>query len=150
MRNLFLLYLYYTKGDSLSFASIEYNYKSNKIHLWEYYGGERVKVEEDFINEYYVQCNAGEASHKDIYGTPMKKKVGGRKQDIDTLKQSGLKVAESDLPPEMKFLHQRYGNVKNLKPEYKEYNVCFIDIEIASGASKYKMDHTIKVRKVKK
>ena len=47
-----------------------------------------------------------------------KKKIGGRKQDIDTLKQSGLKVAESDLPPEMKFLHQRYGNVPDIKPVY--------------------------------
>jgi DNA polymerase elongation subunit (family B) len=116
----------------LSFASIEYNFKSNKIHLWEYYGGEKVKVEEDFVNEYYVQCNASEATHKDIHSTPMKKKIGGRKQDIDMLKQSGLKVAESDLPPEMKFLHQRYGGVKDLKPVYKDYNVCFIDIEIAS------------------
>ena len=115
----------------MSFASIEYNYKSNKIHLWEYYGGQRVKVEEDFVNECYVQCPHNESTHKDIHGTPMKKRVGVKKQDIEIFKQSGLKVAESDLLPEMKFLHQRYGK-KEIKPDYKDYNVCFIDIEIAS------------------
>ena len=114
----------------MSFASIEYNFKSNKIHLWEYHNGQRVKVEEDFVNEYYVQCDPSDATHKDIYGTPMKKQTG-KSKNAQMLKDMGMRVAESDLPPEMKFLHQRYGELDN-KPEMKDYNVAFIDIEIAS------------------
>tara|TARA_R110001606_G_scaffold14319_2_gene60672 strand:+ start:11957 stop:14539 length:2583 start_codon:yes stop_codon:yes gene_type:complete len=114
----------------LAFTNIEYNYKSNKIHLWECYDGKRVKSEEDFVNEYYVQCNESEASVHDVYKTPMKLQVGGSKSEIQMVKESGIKVAESDIQPTIKYLQKKYHGA-NIKPDINNFNICFIDIEIA-------------------
>ena len=112
------------------FTNIEYNYKSNKIHLWECHDGKRIKSEEDFINEFYVECKQSEATVYDIFKTPMKKQIGGKKSEIQMLKDSGIKVAESDIQPTIKYLQQKYHGA-NLKPDMNNFNICFIDIEIA-------------------
>lgn len=114
----------------MAFTSIEYNYKSNKINLWECYDGKRIKSEEDFVNEYYVQCAPADATVHDIFKTPMKKQVGGRKAEIQMIKESGIKVAESDIQPAIKYLQKKYHGA-NIKPDMKNFNICFIDIEIA-------------------
>lgn len=114
------------------FKNIYYNHRSNKIYLWETINGHSVKVEDDFENVYYMQDTTGMSDIKDIYGRPMVKKIQSSRDEIKNLKQLNIKLAESDIQPEVKYLQSRYKSLE-LKTNINDFNVCYIDIEIAGS-----------------
>lgn len=111
------------------FKSIYYDSYRNKIYLKENVNGRdrRETITPKF--EYYVKDPTGTSEIKDIYGVPVIKKVSTHRAGIKSLKESGVKLWESDLPQDVKFLNDRYIN-ENLKVDISKYNIAFVDIEI--------------------
>jgi len=112
------------------FNSIYYNNRSNKIHLVETIGGERVKYDDYYENTYYLPDPTGNSDITDIYGNSVIKKVASHKDEIKNLKDIYVQLSESDIDPATKFLQQRYGNV-DLKARISDFNIAYIDIEIS-------------------
>lgn len=107
------------------FANIHYNYKKNKISLWEYQEGERVLIEEDYDAYCYVPNNNGE--FQDLFGKRCEKQhfqtFFSQKEYVETHPSF-----EGDIRPEDRTLIDRYHN-KNLLENMPKLHVHFTDIE---------------------
>lgn len=112
------------------FKSVYYDQHKNKMHLWEI-GPDGKTVYHNIDHEvyYYVEDKTKKSPIRDIYGTHVTKKIATSKQALRTLKDSGVKLYESDLSEEVKFLHARYEKNPE-KIDFKKYKVAIIDIEI--------------------
>ncbi len=126
------------------FKNVHYNSRSNKMFIWEVINDKTVKNVYDYEDEYYIADPNGK--YKDIFGTAMTKKVASHKDEIKNYKDIGAVLAESDLDKETKFLQNRYGKL-DLKADIKNFNICYIDIEIAAGNGGFNPNHKIKIRK---
>lgn len=113
------------------FKNVYYNNRSNKIYLWETINGKEVKTVEDYEDIYYIADPNGE--HKDIFGNKMTKKIASHRDEIKNYKDLHATLAESDIDKETKYLQHRYGKL-DLKSNIKDFNICYIDIEIAAEA----------------
>lgn len=82
----------------------------------------------------------------DIHKRPLMRFEYNKKEDVAGLKSSGIIIAESDLRPEVKFMHERYDN-EELTVNIEQWNICLFDIEVA-GSSKYYDDTLIEIRLV--
>ena len=68
---------------------------------------------------------------------------------MDVLRNSSnCIIAESDLRPEVKFMHERY-DFENLEVDINDWNVCLFDIEVA-GSSKFYDNFEIDIRNLEK
>jgi DNA polymerase elongation subunit (family B) len=117
-------------SEEVMFTNCEYDYRSNKIHLWEIIDGKKTHKTFDYQHEYYVSDPNGEFS--DMYGNKMSKRVCKKKKDVDdklNYLPSDAMVAESDINETTKFLHSRY-NFKNLKPNPDYVQTMTFDIEV--------------------
>jgi DNA polymerase elongation subunit (family B) len=114
------------------FKNIHYNNFQKKIYLTEVYNGKTVKLVEDYKYFYYMKDPSGTSNIKDMFGNPVIKKEANDKKHLKSIKESGLELCESDISEVNSFLQERYGNV-TLQPNFDDFNVCFIDIEIESG-----------------
>lgn len=111
------------------FKSVFYDQQKNKMHLWEIgEDGKTVYHNIDHEVYYYVEDKTKQSKIRDIYGTPVTKKIATSKQSLKTLRDSGVKLYESDLSEEVKFLHARYGDRED-KINYDNYNIYNLDIE---------------------
>lgn len=81
---------------------------------------------------------------KDIYKRPLMRFPFKKKEELEGLKQTGIIVAESDLRPEVKFMHERYDK-EELQVNINDWNICLFDIEVA-GSSKFYDDTPIEIR----
>lgn len=80
----------------------------------------------------------------DIYKHPLMRYDYNKNEDLAGLKETGLIIAESDLRPEVKFMHERYDN-EDLQVDINDWNICLFDIEVA-GSSKFYDDTLIEIR----
>ncbi len=114
----------------IGFKSIYYDNKLNKIYLKE---TDSDKYDEyEFQHTYYVRDETNTSPIKNINGKSFIKRVASSKKNLEDLKGT-ISLCESDLDERVKFLHERYSNVK-LVPDPKQFRTCFIDIEIAAEA----------------
>jgi len=112
--------------DKIMFNSIYYNNRSNTIHLWETVNDKLIKSKyKDYPYTFYIKSKS-KTKYKDIYGNYMEKRQVSSRKEAPNIPPMNL--AEADLQPEVKFLHDRYENVK-LTPEYKNFSVLYYDIE---------------------
>lgn len=125
------------------FKNIYYDSYKNKIHLWEIVDGKHRYESFDHEVEYYVEDKTKKSPITDIYGTPVIKRVAESTKSLRELRKS-VKLYESDVSEEIKFLQKRYGNSEE-RVDPTQYNVCVLDIEVASG-QKYSNDHLIRVK----
>ena len=114
------------------FSNIYYDSFKNKIYLWEIVNGKVKQTVHDHVVEYYVDDPEMKSPIRDIYGNSVIKKEASSRKALTELRKSKLKMYESDLPEEVKFLHKHYGDT-NFKPNTSDYKVANIDIEIQSG-----------------
>lgn len=114
---------------SISFNRIYYDAYKKKIYLWETVDGKRYSDVVDNVFEYYVADEKDESDIKDIFGRKVVRKHTRDVQSIRMLKESGQFCCESDIPQDVKFLHKRYEG-KELKPDIKDFNIAYLDIEI--------------------
>lgn len=117
-----------TEENNASFKNIYYDPKLNKMYLKET-DSDKFK-EFEFEHSYYIKDKTGASPLKDIHGNSMVRKVCESKKNLRSFSDSGVDLCESDLDERVKFLHNRYSNVK-LNPKASDFNVCYIDIEIA-------------------
>jgi DNA polymerase elongation subunit (family B) len=126
------------------FKNIYYDSYKNKIHLWEIVDGKHKYETFDHEIEYYVEDKTRKSQITDIYGTPVVKKIAESTKSLRELRKM-TKLYESDVSEEVKFLQKRYGTSEE-RVDPTQYNVCVIDIEVASGC-KFSKSHEIKIRK---
>ena len=93
---------------------------------------------------YITSTDPSKDEVKDIFKRPLMKFPFKKKEELDGLKQTGIIVAESDLRPEVKFMHERYDK-EELTVKINDWNICLFDIEVA-GSSKYYDDTLIEIR----
>lgn len=103
-------------------------------------------VKYDYQPFCYVQSN-NPTGIKDLHKHDMKRMDYKDKSVIQNLKNAKMIIAESDLSPEVKFMHERYDKVE-LKPDITKWHIGYYDIEVASG-SKYYDDEQILVKDLK-
>ena len=110
-------------------------YDGSKIHLWEITEeGKTKRIVENFEYEYYVEDKSKKSPIKDIYGNPFIRRTAKSSKELYGLRKSGLKLCESDLKEEVKFLQNRYKG-KQLKVDIKNFRIAAIDIELAVEGS---------------
>lgn len=132
-----------SEGSNL-FKNIYYDSYKNKIHLWEIVDGKHKYETFDHEIEYYIEDKTRKSQTTDIYGTPVIKKIAESTKSLRELRKM-TKLYESDVSEEVKFLQKRYGDSEE-RVDPTQYNVCVIDIEVASGC-KHSKSHEIKIRK---
>lgn len=127
----------------LAFNGIYHDYETDKIFLTETVesDGKIKKVRSSYPveNFYYQKDPTGKSPIKDIFGEPMIRSVARDRYSLRELAKSGAKLAESDLAPDIKFLHSRYEGME-LNPKAEYYNIAYLDIELASGNTFTKED----------
>jgi DNA polymerase elongation subunit (family B) len=115
------------------FTNIYYDEYKGKMHLWELNEQGRIQhIVEDHQIEYYVEDDTKRSHTTDIYGTPVTKKIASSRKSLKELRNSNVKMYESDISEEVKFLHKRYAD-NDFRPNVNNYKVANIDIEIQSG-----------------
>ena len=113
----------------IGFRSIYFDQRLNRIFLKE---TDSDKFDEyDFQYSYYVKDKSNVSTITNISGESVIKRIASSKKNLEGLKGS-IPLYESDLDERVKFLHERYGNLK-LNPDPKQFRTCYIDIEIKSG-----------------
>lgn len=126
------------------FKNIYYDSYKNKIHLWEIVDGKHKYETFNHEIEYYIEDKTRKSQITDIYGTPVVKKIAESTKSLRELRKM-TKLYESDVSEEVKFLQKRYGDSEE-RVDPTQYNVCVLDIEVASGC-KHSKSHEIKIRK---
>lgn len=124
------------------FKNCYYDFKTNTIFLKEQgiVGWKKFK----YSPWCYVADPTGKGEYKDIYKKPLKRYDYKNRDEIERFKESGIAVAEYDLRPEVKFMHERYDN-EDITVNMDDWNICFFDIEVA-GSSEFYDDHLIDIR----
>ena len=131
----------------IGFKNCYFDRVKNKILLKEQ--GSKDWVTYDYKPWCYVSDPSGKSNITDIYKNPVKKFPYTRKEQIEPHKMSAnCIIAESDLRPEVKFMHERY-DFANLEVDINDWNICLFDIEVA-GSSKYYDDQPIEIRNLDK
>ena len=124
------------------FKNCYYNNHTNEILLKEQ--GSTGLSRHKYHNWCYIEDPTGTSAIKDIYKKPVKKFPFDKKEEIQPLKDSGMVIAESDLRPEVKFMHEKYDD-QDLQVDIDDWHICYFDIEVA-GSSKYYDEHEIQIR----
>lgn len=117
-----------TEENVIGFKNVYFDPKLSKIYLRETDSDKFKEI--DFEHSYYIKDKTGNSPLKDIHGNSMVRCVAESKKNLNSLAATGVDLCESDLDERVKFLHSRYSNVK-LKPKSSDFNVCYIDIEVA-------------------
>lgn len=102
------------------------------------------KYEKLPYNDFYYIETKEPSKYKDCFGRYMKRIDNTNKDTKDTLKRSNLHTAESNLKPEIKWLHEEYDS-EELNYTSKDFRICFFDIEVQSGR-KFPLSHHIRFR----
>jgi len=138
------------KNQEVFFRNCYYNSRSNNIHLWWHINGKDRYDKIDYEHDYYAPAlehdlvNPNATIKTDLFGNKMVRKVVDRPKDVVGDK---TKLAESDLRPEVKFLHTYFNGIE-LKADIKKVQIMYYDIEVAIGARPFREDHPIKVRQI--
>ena len=112
----------------LSYAYTDY-FKS-KIIYWEYRDGIKHQCDADMPLYFYIEDKEGE--YKTIQGKTAKKleyeRWGKFKEKREKMREYGVKLYESDISLQTKFICNHYYGVDLKMP--KEFNIFFLDIEV--------------------
>ena len=112
------------------FKNCYWDFKKQKLYF-------KAQDDIDFKEvEFHNWCYRPDPSKKsnitDIHKTPM---IRFDYSDRNSL--MGLRgVCEGNLRPEVKYMHQLYDN-EELQVDMSKWNICFFDIEVASGSKYY-------------
>lgn len=93
---------------------------------------------------YYSTDPTGSSGVKDVYGKSVRKIYFKDKHSAAQLRESGVRLCESDLPEVVKYMHDEYDKCE-LSASSKDFNICFFDIEVQTGR-KYYLEHKIKIQ----
>lgn len=119
---------------SSMFSNIYFERRSGHMHVREIHNDNVIKVNEKINYCYYQEDPKKQSDITDAYGLPVIKKEFDNWRDYRESKENSeyrnLKICETDLSEEVKFLQERYKNVK-LNVDMNNVNICYIDIEIA-------------------
>ena len=114
------------------FNRVYYNYRTNKIKIWETVDGIRQVIEDTVPFEYYIPTRK-ETPYTNIYGEPVERVITNRPKNAKKLFEYGEKTCEATIHPAVKYLHQRYGT-QQLEVDMDAINICTLDIEVETDA----------------
>lgn len=115
----------------MAYSSIYFSRKDSTIHYWEYENDEKVHKTAPAPLYFFVEADSGE--YKTIFGKPAKRvdcsNWSEYQNKVEKFKDMGMKLFESDVPIETKFVISNYLNEELKTPKF---NVFYIDIEVHS------------------
>ena len=114
------------------YKRIYHDMQRGKIHIWKSIDGRTKHEVVDHPIEYYVPDDGRTSKITDIFGNHVKKMISDDFFRMKEIRNSGLKLCESDIGEPTKYLQKHYAG-KDLKPDMSQWMICDIDIEIASG-----------------
>lgn len=99
----------------------------NQMHLWSTDGAHNIY---DFkCKSYELAPDLHDATMRTVEGMPVRA-VYDTCMDERNKINSDIRNSESDIQPEIRFIAEYYKNVDNLKFDFKDFNVCYFDIEV--------------------
>lgn len=111
----------------MSFVDAYYNRKRDRIYVAERINGQRVLSDHPVEHVLYYSHPAG--AHRSIFGDSCKRfsTTDQRKfnRELSRLNEKGVRLFESDIRPEFRFLADKFGGV-----DAPKLNVGFFDIEV--------------------
>lgn len=113
------------------YRNIYFDNYNSKVHIWETVGGKRFKEVVPIECEYFVEDKSGKSELEDIFGVKVVPQISKNKKVVQGLRDAGVYTCESDIPEDVKYLQKKYGQIKDLKPNMKEFEICYLDIECA-------------------
>lgn len=126
----------------VGYKNVLFDRKTNQILVRRVGQTEYEKI--NYKDFYYIETNEP-SKYKDCFGRNMKLIEGGSADTLKRYKQSGIKIAESDFDPVVKWLHKEYDFVE-LNHNAKDFRICYFDIEVQS-ARKYPLNHLIQFKR---
>lgn len=111
------------------YKNISYDAWKNRVHLWWNENGEDKYGVMNNELRYYVDDPEGKSKIRDVYGNKVIPQIAKNIFKLKENRSYNLKMYESDIDPEVRFLHDRYER-NNLKPDIAKYQICYLDIEI--------------------
>ena len=112
------------------FTNIYYHSYKNKLYLWELDNGRKKRYSISPKFNYYLKDNTKKSDIKDIFGTPVVKKSTSSRFDLQQLMNSGTVCYEAKIPMDIKYLHEKYDDVRKDYPDLtgeefeKLANIC--------------------------
>ena len=127
------------------YKNVYYDRESNSIYEREVGSTEYVKHPYTF--KYFMPDSSGESPIRDCFGVPMKEVVCKTKEDyqIYRVMAKKMRLAESDLKPPVKYIHEKYDTAELNYEEYKDYRIAFYDIETQTSR-RYYLNKEVKLR----
>ncbi len=99
----------------------------NQMHLWTTDGAYNIY---DFkCKSYEITPNATNATMRTVEGIPVRA-VYDTCMDERNKMNANIRNCEADIQPEIRFIAEFYKDVDNLKFNFKDFNVCYFDIEV--------------------
>lgn len=110
------------------FRNVHFDYRSNKINLWETINGERMFTEIDWVPYIFVPDKEG--SVKSIDDVPVKKLEFQNYQKYKTFNEDKtIKKYEDHVKPELQFLAERYYGIPDDSLYRPDLRIGSLDIE---------------------
>lgn len=123
-------------GNKSMFTSIHHDRQNNFMFLW-YTDGTRqaYKVKHRFFTPRLGEYGSEPSGMKDIYGNEMYECiVDGRTEADLRAKHTGAHnhLSEIDVDFRTRWLQKNYESVTDLRFDSKDFNICYLDIEVSS------------------
>lgn len=130
------------------YKNLYYDRTTNTIYEREV--GDQEYKKHPYVFKYFMPDPTKQSKIRDCFGVPMKEVVCNTKEDMDMYRvlRKKLRLAESDLKPVVKYVHEKYDNATLTYDEYKDYRIAFYDIETQTSR-RYPLKTLIRVRPLK-
>ena len=127
------------------YKNIYYDRQSNTIYEREV--GDQEYKKYPYVFKYFMPDATKQSKIRDCFGVPMKQVVVNTKEEMDMYRvlRKKMRLAESDLKPVVKFVHEKYDKATLTYQEYEDYRIAFYDIETQTSR-RYPMKTKIRVR----
>ena len=127
------------------YKNVYYDRESNTIFEREV--GDQEYKKHPYTFKYFMPDQTGQSPIRDCFGVPMKEVVCRTKDDysIYRVMAKKMRLAESDLKPPVKYIHEKYDTAELTYEEYKDYRIAFYDIETQTSR-RYYLNKEVKLR----
>lgn len=109
------------------FKNVWLDRTKNQMHLWSTDGVHNIF---DYkCKSYELAPAATQGGMRTVEGLPVRAVYDNCMDERNKI-NANIRNFESDIQPEIRFISEYYQNVENLKFDFKDFNVCYFDIEV--------------------
>lgn len=132
-----MLFQNHTPQTIPMYTAIHHDRRNSKIFLY-YADGARMAYESNhrLFTPNFGEYGSVDSGMTDIYGKPVYSAVVTGEKEMEIREINGgpdNQISECDIDYRTRFLQNHYKDVKELRFNIKDFNICFLDIEVESG-----------------